>query len=343
MLETPPVSAVMSVFNGEAILAQSLESILNQSLRDFELILINDGSTDRTAEVLSKYNDPRIHLIENRENIGLTPSLDIGLKAARGKWIARCDADDWNDPRRFERQLEFAESNQLDLCFCDWTRQFEDGSTSIQRDSSMSEVRHRWHSLFRNAWGAHPAALFNREKILALGGYDESFRTTQDYDLWNRCADAGLRFGWMPEVLLRRPDSQQTISVRLSGVQLQAKARINRANFDRILPNLDDDEIWQIVWLLEGDSTTPPGKSLRRGLQLAPQFIRQYLSNNPAAPRAEIWACVAESLHWRIHKLSGLWDRLTTSRLFCLAVLRARGKYRFPLGASLRRFSGARR
>src|SRR6185369_13086080 len=99
---TPRVTVVMSVYNGERYLAEAIDSILAQTYRDFELLVIDDASTDRTAEIVAKYHDERIRVLRNDTNRGLTVSLNIGLGAARGELIARHDADDRSRPRRLE-------------------------------------------------------------------------------------------------------------------------------------------------------------------------------------------------------------------------------------------------
>ena len=106
-MHQPKVSVVMSAYNGERYLREAVESILNQTFNDFEFIIIDDGSTNSTGQILSSYaaQDPRIVLIRNRENIGLTKSLNKGLALARGEYIARMDADDVSLPNRFSEQV----------------------------------------------------------------------------------------------------------------------------------------------------------------------------------------------------------------------------------------------
>src|SRR3990170_6306785 len=103
----PEITVLMSVYNGERFLREAIESILNQTYRDFEFLIINDGSTDSSREIILSYNDPRIRLIDNELNIGLTRSLNKGLRLARGKYIARQDADDISFRKRLEKQVAF--------------------------------------------------------------------------------------------------------------------------------------------------------------------------------------------------------------------------------------------
>ena len=115
----PNVSVVMPVFNGEAFVKEALESILNQSFKQFEIVVINDGSTDKTQEIVTRLasKDARIRLINHPKNSGLIPCLNEGLELAQGNYIARMDADDIAHPIRLQRQFEFLESNpQVIVC-----------------------------------------------------------------------------------------------------------------------------------------------------------------------------------------------------------------------------------
>ncbi|MBZ0310357.1 MAG: glycosyltransferase, partial [Anaerolineae bacterium] len=109
----PEISVVMSVYNGEAYLKQAVESILNQTFPDFEFIILNDCSIDRTANILQDYaeRDSRIKILHNEQNLGLTASLNRGLRAAQGAYIARQDADDISLPTRFAEQVHFLNQN----------------------------------------------------------------------------------------------------------------------------------------------------------------------------------------------------------------------------------------
>ncbi len=103
----PEISVVMAVFNHERFVVQAVESVLNQSITDFEFIIVDDGSSDGTSTILDTCHDPRIVRLRNESNIGLTRSLNRGLQAVRGSFIARQDADDISLPDRLERQVAF--------------------------------------------------------------------------------------------------------------------------------------------------------------------------------------------------------------------------------------------
>ena len=113
----PLVTVVMSVYNGEPYLAEAIESILLQTFQDFEFIIINDGSTDSSFETIQKYADKDLRIVPiTQENLGLTRSLNIGIQLAKGKFIARQDADDLSVPRSSEKQLPWILEHNYDLC-----------------------------------------------------------------------------------------------------------------------------------------------------------------------------------------------------------------------------------
>ena len=115
MSKSPKISVLMSVFNAEKSIEKSINSILNQSYENFELLIMDDKSTDNTGQILNSYSsfDERIKIYENMENIGLTKSLNILINKAQGEYLARQDSDDESDIRRFEKQINFIESKQV--------------------------------------------------------------------------------------------------------------------------------------------------------------------------------------------------------------------------------------
>ena len=110
-MRNPKITVLMPVYNGEKYLREAIGSILNQTFNDFEFLIINDSSTDSTREIILSYDDTRIRLEDNEKNIGLTHSLNKGLRLAKGKYVARMDADDISLPDRLEKQLAVIENN----------------------------------------------------------------------------------------------------------------------------------------------------------------------------------------------------------------------------------------
>lgn len=188
-MKNPRVSVLMSVYNGEKHLHQAVDSILNQTFKDFEFLIINDGSTDKTAQILQSNYDPRIKIINNDKNIGLTKSLNKGLKIARGKYIARMDADDISMPERLEKEVRLLERRKnvgLVGTYCLVIN--ENGKVFYEFKSSANEKILKKNLLAENQF-THGSAMFRRRCLEKAGDYREEFVVAQDYDLWLRIAE----------------------------------------------------------------------------------------------------------------------------------------------------------
>jgi hypothetical protein len=182
----PKVSVVMAVYNGERYVRQAVESVLAQTFRDFEFIILDDGSTDGTLGILREFDDPRIRIIRNERNEGLTRCLIKGCGEARGKYVARMDADDVSYPERFKKQVEFLEANEEYALVGTWCEYIDsDGRARKVCGYPCSDEAIREDIWVYNPF-AHASIMFVREAIEKSGGYRELFRYSQDYDLWFR-------------------------------------------------------------------------------------------------------------------------------------------------------------
>ncbi|MBA7489541.1 hypothetical protein ES702_00075 [subsurface metagenome] len=186
MPNNPKITVVMPVYNGEKYLKEAIESILNQTFTDFEFIIINDGSTDSSFEIIQNYEDERIKIINNEKNIGLTKSLNKALKVARSEYIARQDADDVSLPNRFERQTRYFEKYpELALVGTSIYEIDENGNT-IGKNIALTNPGIK--NLLRGNKFTHGSVMFKKKVIDRLGGYNESLKYAQDYELWLRIA-----------------------------------------------------------------------------------------------------------------------------------------------------------
>ncbi len=205
----PTVSVLMAVHNGQPYLAQAIESVLGQTFHDFEFLVLDDGSSDGSGQVFSDYakRDERIRIVHRPDggNRGLTASLNKLLAEARGRMVARIDGDDICRPERFLRQVSYLDDPSNTDCVCLGT-----GSIAIDPGGELlaleyTPLRHDMivSDLFRGNGGAirHPSMMARRNDLLALGGYDERYRTAQDLDLYLRLSERG-RLANLPEVLL---------------------------------------------------------------------------------------------------------------------------------------------
>lgn len=168
----PCISVVMSVYNGEKTVANAIESILNQSYSNFEFVIVDDASVDNTREILTSYKDPRIKILTNDVNLGLTKSLNFGIKSSIGEIIARMDADDFSSPDRLSTQVSIMQKG-FDICS---TRAIIENTNRPRASWLYWKVQ----LIFSNPF-IHGSLMFTREIYDKIGGYDEDYKYAQDY------------------------------------------------------------------------------------------------------------------------------------------------------------------
>lgn len=227
-MDEPIISVVMPVFNGGIHLAKAVDSIISQTFTNFEFIIINDGSTDDTLEILTNYrkSEPRIKIL-SRENKGLIETLNEGINLAVGKYIARMDSDDISLPFRFERQVEFLDSHEdyvaigvradlidvddQSLCsFGNWTTHDEIDSEHIKGVGGPI---------------VHPSSMIRRETLMLINGYSNEYPHAEDLDLFLRLAEHG-KLANIPEILFQYRQHMDSIgySKRLSQIESARKS-----------------------------------------------------------------------------------------------------------------------
>lgn len=185
---TPRVSVVMAAYNEEKHITGAMDSILQQSLTDFEFIVVDDGSTDSTVKILRSYTDPRIRLVL-QTHLGLTPSLNNGLSLARGHYIARMDGGDISYPERLQVQVEFLERNQHVGLVGAYCLQIDHTGTSIKLYRYETDDADIKKALWSDCPFCHPVVMFRRGCIDSVGGYRERIGPAEDYDLWFRISE----------------------------------------------------------------------------------------------------------------------------------------------------------
>jgi glycosyltransferase involved in cell wall biosynthesis len=292
----------MAVHDGERHLRAAVESILTQTLADFELVVVDDGSTDSTPAILASYDDPRIRVVRNEVNLGLVRSLNRGLAETRGGYVARQDADDRSSPERLALQVTHLERRpELALLASAYRRIDEAGRESGDRPVPLETTAIRWRLLFLNAF-AHSSVMVRRDVVLALGGYDEAIRYGEDYDLWSRVAEQH-EVAALPERLVdyRRSASSMT-TARDGDDPADEVAAISRRNVDRILPGMGARLDRAAACRLVAGTGSPVGGrralvTARHVLALRRAFARHYrLTGREAiAHRASVVAALARN------------------------------------------------
>jgi cellulose synthase/poly-beta-1,6-N-acetylglucosamine synthase-like glycosyltransferase len=212
-MTAPLISVVMSVFNGAAFLAEAVESILNQSVRDFEFIIIDDGSTDASGSILESYrqSDSRVR-IYTQANQGLVYSLNRGCNLAQGRYIARMDADDVALDSRLGRQMDFMETHPHVALLGGAAEFIDRRGKALRIVRPPTEDRDIRAALLDTSVFLHPTTVFRRDVFVSLGGY-RPITHAEDYDLWLRFADCAQSANLKDVVLQYRLHPDQ-VSVR---------------------------------------------------------------------------------------------------------------------------------
>ncbi|MCO5947664.1 glycosyltransferase family 2 protein [Mucilaginibacter flavidus] len=216
IVSQPLVSVIMPVYNCEQFIGNAVESILKQTLNDFELIIIDDFSNDQTVVIVESYNDCRIRIFKKSENTGYIASLNRGLEMAQGKYIARMDGDDISDLKRFEKQVYYLDNNP-DIAGCGTWYRILGTDRIIKNPVAPDDVK---IALLDYCALGHPTVMI-REQFLKKGkfAYDPSFYPAEDYELWTRIVASG-KLSNIPEVLLSYRMHPNQVSATAQQIQV---------------------------------------------------------------------------------------------------------------------------
>ncbi len=236
MEHVPRVSALMPVYNGARYLEEALASIAAQTFTDFELVIVDDGSTDATPEILARWaaRDPRIRLVRRPDNGGVARALNDGLAVARGEYLARQDADDVSMPGRFARQVAVLDSTPDAVVVAMEYVAIDDvgrmrGRVYLERDSEV--LHHLLHFQPAMGVGAH---MFRAEAVRAIGGWKDAFRVAQGWELCSRIMHVG-RIVTVPEVGFQYRRHDGGVSIILRDQQMANAAAIARSRLESYL------------------------------------------------------------------------------------------------------------
>ena len=259
----PTVTVLMSVFNGEKFLREAIDSILEQTYSDFEFVIYDDSSEDRTNEIIQSYDDSRIRYIRNVENKGLTYNLADGINRSKAKYIVRMDADDIAFPERIEYQVAWMDLHSDISIMGTSVSYFKevpgDGGIALQ-PTGDSEIKAK---LFIDFTLLHPTIILRRESLQKRGiNYNTEYRYSQDHALYFDCIKAGLRFANIRTPLLYMRAHEKSISRFRHGPQLDCskRARLSFLQNTGIISGLTDDEVAVYNSFASGEFPETPTK-----------------------------------------------------------------------------------
>ncbi|QIK54208.1 glycosyltransferase [Dysgonomonas sp. HDW5B] len=220
----PKLSIIMPVFNTEKYLREAIDSIIQQSFTDWELLIINDGSTDSSENIIQSYTDKRIQYHRNDQNIGLISTLNKGIDICTGDYIARMDADDISEKDRFKIQLAFlAENKEYAMCGS-YAKVIDENNNETGKILNLQTNDFLQINLLFSVPFIHPSMMFRRE-VLKNNYFDPKYKHAEDYELWCRIAN-NYKIANIPDYLLRYRWHTNNVSVTYSQIQENIKNKI---------------------------------------------------------------------------------------------------------------------
>ena len=242
----PKISVIMSVKNGEKWLAESIKSIIKQTFKNFEFLIMNDCSDDKTHHILEYYSelDMRIKVFNNKKSIGLPASLNKLIKISKGQYIARMDADDVSYNTRLEKQLHYLEKNKkIDICFTDVNLITGNGNT-ICKKWVPKNIKVLLLIMPYINYITHPSVFLRKKIIDSFGCYNEKFLKGQDHELWNRYIRKNSKFFHIKEILI-----DYRIGIISNSSSLSSINRLDESSFIANILALNNQKLRSLIYI----------------------------------------------------------------------------------------------
>ena len=224
---SPKISVIMSIFDQDVFLEDAIKSILNQTYNNFELLIIDDCSTDNSLKIINSFNDTRIKIYQNKKRIGLSKNLNFLINKSRGDYIARMDGDDISLASRLEKQIAFLNKNpQVVLVGC-WATIINQHGKEVGKLQYLINYQDIKRTILSYNPFIHPSICFRKEIIQEIGGYDEQLFYCQDYDLFLRLAaryscmnipEFLFKFRWLPDFTKQKEQHLTALKIRFKAI-----------------------------------------------------------------------------------------------------------------------------
>ena len=239
----------MPVYNAEKYLREAMDSILTQTFRDFEFLIINDGSTDSSKAIIRAYIDPRIRYVENETNIRLIATLNKGIELAMGEYIVRMDADDISEPQRIAKQVEFMDTHpQVGLCGSFMRTIGLERNYDIHYQTEHDAIKFR---LFFDTHFPHPTAIIRKPVLMHHQlRFDKAYIHAEDFELWTRMADV-CKIAILPEILVIKRSHAEQVSEVYKEIQEEITAKIRKEQIEKLGVHPSQKEIETYEWFIK--------------------------------------------------------------------------------------------
>lgn len=255
-MSEPLISVLLCTYNDEKYIKDAIESILNQTFKKFEFIIVNDGSTDRTLEIIKQYNDERIVLID-KKNTGLTDSLNLGVSIAKTNWIARMDGDDISINIRFENQIKYLKDDLAVIgTQCEFINEF--GRTIGNSKLSINQEDILKNGTNFKTMFMHPSVIINKKMLLMAGGYDYLIYAAEDLDLWLKLSHFGrllnlkevlLKYRLHPDKISNQKRKEQLLNASIAIYKFKNKIfeNISKKDYQNIKQKIEFNNLFKLI------------------------------------------------------------------------------------------------
>ena len=234
-------SVFMPVYNAGEYLKVAIESILNQDFKDFEFVIVNDGSTDGSLDIIKSYSDTRIRLIDNPKNLGLIGSLNIGMEQCKGEYIVRMDQDDISLPQRLSKQISFMDENPeyglIGSWFEDFGENIESRIVKYSSDDAHIRLRHLYQTHISHPTAVMRTAVIKQHNIR----FDPEFVHGEDYNCWVTFSEH-CKLSNFPEVLVRKRDHPSNITNKYASVMHATCTKVKQRQFEKMGTPISNQE-----------------------------------------------------------------------------------------------------
>ncbi len=294
-LITPVVSIVMCAYNAANYIDETIDSVFAQTFSDFELIIVNDGSTDHTAKIVKSYADPRIVLVE-QENGGPSAARNMAIQYASGKYLAILDSDDLWLPDYLKKMLGIFQSDpKIDFAYPNaelFGTPYWNGKRFMDRDPSSLPIT--LDKLISRECNVFISSIFKREIIAEVGGFDPSLKGSEDLDLWFRICQAGYQFTFTTEVLVKYRKRDDSLSSGSENFYQNVKAAIDKLKTTSPLTTRQQELADQYIKRVEAEDYDNRfhRKFAARNFQAAASDLREVIARQPSVKRRLIAFCL---------------------------------------------------
>lgn len=273
----PTISVIMAVYNSENYLSKAINSILSQTYKDFELIIVDDASIDNSSRIINRFEkvDSRIIVIHNKKNLGIGKSRNIGMDKASGEYIAVMDSDDVSLDNRLQKQITYMKQNPDSLVLGGQLMLIDCNDDVIQATTDYPIKIYRWDTLTSTRVIAHPCMMIRRDYLQRLGGYPENYVNCVDRGLFQKMSlDKDFNMQNLEDLILKYRVHQASTSLKNGNIQKRNSFIFRKETIEALLGQSISDDEFSMIFDKEIQSASV--SLTRNSFNLFEAFLKKY-------------------------------------------------------------------